>query len=173
MANTSAIWQQAAYTTYQLSSPSCSTRTIQKSLSPYEDVESFVGKKAVCVCVCECVYVCVCMHEGWWVCVCVCVCVYAFEWLQVCVCACTWVTASVCVHAREWLRVCVCMHAFMHMCPHACIRQNWMHGHFNLSSTNRLPDLSCQRKKIKKIHHDEISVWFFSAGAQLFFLLFF
>ena len=30
MANTSAIWQQAARTTYQLSSPSCSTRTIQK-----------------------------------------------------------------------------------------------------------------------------------------------
>ena len=32
MANTSAIWQQAGHTTYQLSSPSCSTRTIQKSL---------------------------------------------------------------------------------------------------------------------------------------------
>ena len=32
MANTSAIWQQAAHTTYELSSPSCSTRTIQKSL---------------------------------------------------------------------------------------------------------------------------------------------
>ena len=31
MANTSAIWQQAAHTTYQLSSPSCSTRAIQKS----------------------------------------------------------------------------------------------------------------------------------------------
>ena len=33
MANTSAIWQQAAHTTYQLSSPSCSTRVIQKSLT--------------------------------------------------------------------------------------------------------------------------------------------
>ena len=32
MANTSAIWQQATHTTYQLSSPSCSTRAIQKSL---------------------------------------------------------------------------------------------------------------------------------------------
>ena len=30
IANTSAIWQQAAHTTYQLSSPSCSTRAIQK-----------------------------------------------------------------------------------------------------------------------------------------------
>ena len=33
MANTSAIWQQAAHTTDQLSSPSCSTRAIQKSLT--------------------------------------------------------------------------------------------------------------------------------------------
>ena len=33
MANTSAIWQQAAHTTYQLSSPNCSTRAIQKSLT--------------------------------------------------------------------------------------------------------------------------------------------
>ena len=33
MANTSAIWQQAAHTTYQLLSPSCSTRAIQKSLT--------------------------------------------------------------------------------------------------------------------------------------------
>ena len=33
MANTSAIWQQAAHTTYQPSSPSCSTRAIQKSSS--------------------------------------------------------------------------------------------------------------------------------------------
>ena len=31
MANTSAIWQQAAHSTYQLSSPSCSTIAIQKS----------------------------------------------------------------------------------------------------------------------------------------------
>ena len=33
MANTSAIRQQAAHTTYQLSSPSCLTRAIQKSLT--------------------------------------------------------------------------------------------------------------------------------------------
>ena len=33
MANTSAIWQQAAHTTYQLSSPSCSTRATPKSLT--------------------------------------------------------------------------------------------------------------------------------------------
>jgi len=32
MANTSAIWQQAAHTTYQLSSPSSSTRAIKQSL---------------------------------------------------------------------------------------------------------------------------------------------
>ena len=32
MANTSAIWQQAAHTTYQLSPPSCSTRDIQKNI---------------------------------------------------------------------------------------------------------------------------------------------
>ena len=30
MANTSAIWQQAAHTTHQLPSPNCSKRTIQK-----------------------------------------------------------------------------------------------------------------------------------------------
>ena len=36
MANTSVIWQQAAYTTYQLSSPNCSTRAIQKSLTHNE-----------------------------------------------------------------------------------------------------------------------------------------
>ena len=33
MANTSAIWQQAAHTISQLSSPSCSTKAIHKSLS--------------------------------------------------------------------------------------------------------------------------------------------
>ena len=33
MANTSAIWQQAAHTIYYLLSPSCSTRAIQKSLT--------------------------------------------------------------------------------------------------------------------------------------------
>ena len=49
MANISAIWQQAAHTTYQLSSLSCSTRAIQKGLTLYEDVKSFLGKKAVCV----------------------------------------------------------------------------------------------------------------------------
>ena len=36
MANTSAIWQQAAHTTYQLSSPSCSTRAIRKCLTVNE-----------------------------------------------------------------------------------------------------------------------------------------
>ena len=45
MANTSAIWQQAAHTTYQLSSPSCSTRAIQKSLTLKKNYE-FSGKKS-------------------------------------------------------------------------------------------------------------------------------
>ena len=44
MANTSAIWQQAAHTTYQLSSPSCSTRAIQKSLTLNENYLSFLEK---------------------------------------------------------------------------------------------------------------------------------
>ena len=44
MANT--IWQQAAHTTYQLSSPSCSTRAIQKSLTLNEKYESFLGEKS-------------------------------------------------------------------------------------------------------------------------------
>ena len=44
MANTSAIWQQAAHTTYQLSSPSCSTRTIQISLTLNEKYLSFLEK---------------------------------------------------------------------------------------------------------------------------------
>ena len=45
MANTSAIWQQAAHTTYQLSSPSCSTRAIQKSLTLNEKyLRVFWGK---------------------------------------------------------------------------------------------------------------------------------
>ena len=43
MVNTSAIWQQAAHTTYQLSSLSCSTRTIQKSLTLNE--KEFSGEK--------------------------------------------------------------------------------------------------------------------------------
>ena len=34
MANTSAIWQRAAHTTYQLSSPSCSTGAISRGLTP-------------------------------------------------------------------------------------------------------------------------------------------
>ena len=46
MANTSAIWQQAAHTTYQLSSPSCSTRAIQKSLTLKEKYLSFLGGKS-------------------------------------------------------------------------------------------------------------------------------
>ena len=46
MANTSAIWQQAAHTTYQLSSPSCSTRAIQKSLITLnEKYLSFLEKR--------------------------------------------------------------------------------------------------------------------------------
>jgi len=32
MANTGAIWKQAVHTTYQLLSPSCSTRAIRKKL---------------------------------------------------------------------------------------------------------------------------------------------
>ena len=47
MANTSAIWQQAAHTTDQLSSPSCSTRAIQKSLTLNNNKKSeFSGKKS-------------------------------------------------------------------------------------------------------------------------------
>ena len=45
MTNTSAIWQQAAHTTYQISSPSCSTRTIQKSLTLNEKYLIFLEKK--------------------------------------------------------------------------------------------------------------------------------
>ena len=44
MANNSAIWQQAAHTTDQLSSPSCSTRAIQKSLTLNEEYLSFLEK---------------------------------------------------------------------------------------------------------------------------------
>jgi len=48
MANTSAIWQQAAHTTYQLSSPSCSTGTIQKSLTLNKKIfESFLEKGTI------------------------------------------------------------------------------------------------------------------------------
>ena len=48
MANTSAIRQQAAHTTYQLSSPSCSTTAIQKRLTLNESVffGEFSGKKS-------------------------------------------------------------------------------------------------------------------------------
>ena len=44
MANTSAIWQQTAHTTCQLSSPSCSTRAIQKSLTLNKKIECFLEK---------------------------------------------------------------------------------------------------------------------------------
>ena len=47
MANTSAIWQQVAHTTYQLSSPSCSTRALQKSLTLNEKYLSFLERKKV------------------------------------------------------------------------------------------------------------------------------
>ena len=46
MANISAIWQQAAHTTYQLSYPSCSTRAIQKSLTFKKRRREFSGKKS-------------------------------------------------------------------------------------------------------------------------------
>ena len=46
MANTSAIWQQAGHTTYQLSSPSCSTRAIQKSLTLNEKYWGVFWKKS-------------------------------------------------------------------------------------------------------------------------------
>ena len=45
MANTSAIWQQAAHTTYQLSSPSCSTGAIQKGLTGNEKYLSFLERE--------------------------------------------------------------------------------------------------------------------------------
>ena len=45
MANTSAIGQQAAHTTHQLSSPSCSTRAMEKSLTLNEKYLSFLEKK--------------------------------------------------------------------------------------------------------------------------------
>ena len=44
MANTNAIWQQGAHTTYQLSSPSCSTRVIQRSLTLNENYLSVLEK---------------------------------------------------------------------------------------------------------------------------------
>ena len=45
MANTSAIWQQVAHTTDQLSPPGCSTRAIQKSLILNEKYLSFLEKR--------------------------------------------------------------------------------------------------------------------------------
>ena len=45
VANTSAIWQQAAHSTYQLSSPSCSTIAIQKSLTLNEKYLRVFWKK--------------------------------------------------------------------------------------------------------------------------------
>ena len=45
MANTSAIWQHAAHTTYQLSYHSCSKRAIQKSLTLNENVFIIFWKK--------------------------------------------------------------------------------------------------------------------------------
>ena len=41
MANTSAIWQKAAHTIYQLSSPSCSTGAISRGLTPNEICKVF------------------------------------------------------------------------------------------------------------------------------------
>ena len=46
MSNANAIWQQAAHTTYQLSSPSCSTRAIQKSLTLKEKYLRVLWKKS-------------------------------------------------------------------------------------------------------------------------------
>ena len=43
LADTSAIWQRAAHTTYQLSSPSCSTGAISRDLTPNKICE-FWGK---------------------------------------------------------------------------------------------------------------------------------
>jgi len=44
MANTSATWQQAAHTTDQLSSPSCSTRAMQKAHLLKKNTGEFSGK---------------------------------------------------------------------------------------------------------------------------------
>ena len=44
MANTSAIWQRAALTTYQLSSPSCSTGAISRGLTPNKTLRGFWKK---------------------------------------------------------------------------------------------------------------------------------
>ena len=44
MANTSAIWHRAAHTTYQLSSPSCSTGVISRGLTPNKNLRVFLKK---------------------------------------------------------------------------------------------------------------------------------
>ena len=44
MANTSAIWQRAAHTTYQLSSPSCSTGVISRGLTPNKNLRFVLEK---------------------------------------------------------------------------------------------------------------------------------
>ena len=44
MANTSAIWQRAAHTTYQLSSPSCSAGAISRGLTPNKNLRVFWKK---------------------------------------------------------------------------------------------------------------------------------
>ena len=46
MANTSAIWQQDAHTTYKLSSPSRSTRAIQKAKPLMKNILEFSGEKS-------------------------------------------------------------------------------------------------------------------------------
>ena len=40
----SSIWQRASHTTYQLSSPSCSTRAISRGLTPNKTFASFLEK---------------------------------------------------------------------------------------------------------------------------------
>ena len=45
MANTNAVWQQAVHTTYQLSFPCCSTKALQKSLTPKKNYLRVFQKK--------------------------------------------------------------------------------------------------------------------------------
>ena len=49
MANISAIWQQAAHTTYHLSSPSCSTRAMLKRPSLNKRMSENVWKVKLCI----------------------------------------------------------------------------------------------------------------------------
>ena len=44
MANTSAIWHRAAHTTYQLSSPTCSTGATSRGLTPNKNLQVFWKK---------------------------------------------------------------------------------------------------------------------------------